>query len=121
MSKRIAREVTRRMRAFASQTGFAPRADRDINRLLLEVAAILQGELRQSRVQTVWRLADNIPSISVDRIQIQQVVVNIIRNAVEAMLQLGGDVRRSDDWFENGKSTIRVASPIPAQGFLRRP
>lgn len=100
-------EIIRRMRAFASRQA-SRREPADINQLLLEVAAILQGELRQSRVQTVWRLADDLPSISVDRIQIQQVVVNIIRNAVEAMLQLGGDVRRLTIGSKMEGSAIRV-------------
>ena len=86
-------EIIRRMRAFASRQS-SRREPSDINQLLLEVAAILESDLRQSRVQTVWQLADCPPMISVDRIQIQQVVVNIIRNAGEAMLQPGVEVRR---------------------------
>ena len=86
-------EIIRRMRAFASRQP-SRRQPADMNQLLLEVVAILESDLRQSRVQTDLQLADHLPLISVDRIQIQQVAVNIIRNAIEAMVQVGGEDRR---------------------------
>lgn len=101
-------EIIRRMRAFASRRP-SQREPADLNQLLLEVVAILQNDLRQSRVQTELRLADQLPAISVDRIQIQQVAVNIIRNAIEAMLQLGGEARRLTIRSEVEKRVIRVS------------
>ena len=101
-------EIIRRMRSFASRRP-SRREPADINQLLLEVTAILENDLRQSRVQTVLQLADCPPVISVDRIQIQQVVVNIIRNAVEAMLQLRDDVRRLTIRSDIEDRAIRVS------------
>ena len=109
-------EIIRRMRTFASRQP-SRREPADMNQLLLEVVAILENDLRQSRVQSDLQLADHLPLISVDRIQIQQVVVNIIRNAIEAMLQRDGDVRRLTICSKIENRAIRVSISDTGSGL----
>jgi signal transduction histidine kinase len=57
----------------------------DINDLIRETLALLHGELQSQRVVIQSELAKAIPQISANRAQLQQVIVNLITNAVEAM------------------------------------
>jgi C4-dicarboxylate-specific signal transduction histidine kinase len=57
----------------------------DINDLVLEVLPLLAAELRECRVEPELHLTEGIEAILVDRIQMGQVIVNLVRNALEAM------------------------------------
>jgi signal transduction histidine kinase len=52
---------------------------------MLEVIALTRSELRRNRTSLQTQLADDLPLILGDRIQLQQVMLNLILNAVEAM------------------------------------
>jgi C4-dicarboxylate-specific signal transduction histidine kinase len=63
-----------------------PRSDRfAINEAILEVIALTQGETAKSGILVRTRLANHLPFVEGDRVQLQQVVLNLIINAVEAM------------------------------------
>jgi signal transduction histidine kinase len=57
----------------------------DLNAVIREVLALLEGELRAHRVIVQADLLDVLPEVSGNRVQLQQVVVNLVMNAVEAM------------------------------------
>ncbi len=57
----------------------------DINDVILEIIALTQGEAAKNRVQILTRLADGLPPIQGDRVQLQQVTLNLIMNALEAI------------------------------------
>jgi signal transduction histidine kinase len=61
------------------------RAQVDLNGLIREVLALLEGELRSHRVTVQADLLDGLPEVSGNRVQLQQVIVNLVMNAVEAM------------------------------------
>jgi two-component system sensor kinase FixL len=100
-------EIIRRMRSFVSRHPFR-REPADLNQLLREVLAILQNELRHSRVSTELNLDDDLPAVSVDTIQIQQILVNLIRNAVEAMTQPGNNSRQLSIRTNLDGNSVRV-------------
>jgi PAS domain S-box-containing protein len=79
-----ASDIIGRIRALVRR---APaRNDRlDINEVVGEVIALTRSELRSSRTSLQTQLADGLPPVQGDRIQLQQVVLNLILNAVEAM------------------------------------
>jgi signal transduction histidine kinase len=64
----------------------------DLNEATQEVIALLMNELRRSRVILQTRLADVLPPVTGDRVQLQQVIMNLLRNAIDAMK--GVDERR---------------------------
>jgi signal transduction histidine kinase len=68
-------------------------APQDINQLLREVLSLLQGEIRSQQVSMQSELAEELPPILANRVQLQQVVVNLIMNAVEAMSTVANRVR----------------------------
>jgi len=57
----------------------------DINHAIQEVAALTQGEVGRNRVALRMDLATDIPPLLGDRVQLQQVILNLVMNGVEAM------------------------------------
>lgn len=57
----------------------------DLNEATREVIALSQSELRKGRVILREELADDLPPVTGDRVQLQQVILNLLRNASDAM------------------------------------
>jgi PAS domain S-box-containing protein len=58
-----------------------------INEVILEVIALTHGETSKNRISVQTELAMDLPVVHGDRVQLQQVILNLILNAVEAMSQ----------------------------------
>ncbi|MEX3840068.1 AAA family ATPase [Paraburkholderia sp. BR10882] len=56
-----------------------------INEAIIEVVELIRGDLTKNEVEVELALADNLPLVRGDRVQLQQVMLNLILNAVEAM------------------------------------
>jgi PAS domain S-box-containing protein len=79
-----AAEVIRRIRALMRRQ--APRKEwLDINEMILEVIALAQYQLRRSEILLETQLGHDLPLVRGDRVQLQQVMLNLIINAIEAM------------------------------------
>ena len=79
-----ASDIIGRIRALVRKA--PPQNDQlDINETMLEVIALTRSELRSNGTSLRTRLADGLPLVQGDRIQLQQVMLNLILNAVEAM------------------------------------
>jgi PAS domain S-box-containing protein len=79
-----AAEVIRRLRAlFARKVAAAEPVD--LNDATREVIALSTRELKRNRVILKEELADDLPPVTGDRVQLQQVILNLLRNAAEAM------------------------------------
>jgi signal transduction histidine kinase len=88
-----ASEVVRRIRAmFTNAT--PERAKVQINDLIREVAGLMQQEASRNQVALQIELADDVPAVLGDRVQLQQVLVNLIQNGIEAMTAVGDRPRR---------------------------
>jgi PAS domain S-box-containing protein len=57
----------------------------DINKLIRDMLGLMLGELRANRVSVQTTLDDDLPDVIGNRVQLQQVIINLIRNAIEAM------------------------------------
>jgi signal transduction histidine kinase len=79
-----ASEVITRLRALFSKKEPATEAV-DLNKATREVMALSRSELQRSRVILQPELADDLPPVSGDRVQLQQVILNLLLNAAEAM------------------------------------
>ncbi len=101
-------EIIRRMRSFSRRSS-PHRAPEDINRLVREVLMMLGNNLSERAVTVDLHLAESLPQIVVDGIQIQQVLVNLIRNAGEAMAQNGDAARVLCLRTERVESEVRVS------------
>jgi PAS domain S-box-containing protein len=77
-------EVIRRVRALANKTDIE-RVPLDLNDVVKEVIALVQGELISHLVSSRMELAPALPMILGDRVQLQQVIINLVMNGIEAM------------------------------------
>jgi two-component system sensor kinase FixL len=77
-------EVIRRLRALfrRGETAFERL---DLNELVGEVLSVARGDLVTRGVQTVLQLQEAVPAVQGDRVQIQQVMLNLLMNASDAM------------------------------------
>ena len=84
-----AAEVVRRIRALFKEA--APvKAPLDINQIVAEVLRVLSDELRDNSIVVETELAADLPRIAGDHVQIQQTLINLVHNAMEAMAGLTG-------------------------------
>lgn len=65
----------------------------DINSVVQEVIAWSDDKLQRSDVSLQLKLQDNPPPVTVDRVQLQQVILNLVMNAIEAMLEVSQSSR----------------------------
>ena len=87
-----ASEVIGRIRALIKKA--PPRKDAvSINDAILEVVALTRAEAANNGVLVRTRLAESLPPVQGDRVQLQQVLLNLIINAIEAMRDAGEDER----------------------------
>ena len=79
-----ASEVISRIRTLVKKT--PPRSDLvDLNDVIREVLTLAQSETRRNRVYLKVQLGDDLPQVLGDRVQLQQVVLNLIINGLEAI------------------------------------
>jgi signal transduction histidine kinase len=74
------------------------RTSLDLNDLITETFTLLQEDLQKQRIRVEADLDDHLPLVTGDRIQLQQVLVNLIANAIEAMRAV------EETWVLNVKS-----------------
>jgi PAS domain S-box-containing protein len=85
---RRAGAIIQRIRALMKRQ--APRKDwLDVNETILEVIALAQYELRRNDIVLETRLNEGLPRVAGDKVQCQQVLLNLIINAIEAMSESG--------------------------------
>src|SRR5712691_260738 len=80
-------EVVDRIRALIKKVP-ARNASLDMNETILETIALTSNEMLRHRVLLQTELADGLPRIWGDRVQLQQVILNLIMNAIEAMSEV---------------------------------
>ena len=76
--------IISRIRALLME-GVPDRTKLDINQVIHEVARLLRHELTRSRVSLRTDLAPDLPYVLGDRVQLQQVMLNLIMNGIDAM------------------------------------
>src|SRR4030088_3182837 len=79
-----ASEVIRRVRALANKTDIE-KVPLDVNDIVTEAIALVQRELTSHRVSLRIEFAPALPMIPGDRVQLQQVIINLVMNGIEAM------------------------------------
>ncbi|WP_210246758.1 trifunctional serine/threonine-protein kinase/ATP-binding protein/sensor histidine kinase [Bradyrhizobium sp. UNPA324] len=77
-------EVVGRMRALFKKAPLR-KEEVDINGAILEVIALTRGEVEKNGIVVQSHLVDGLPLIQGDRVQVQQVIMNLIMNAIEAL------------------------------------
>jgi two-component system sensor kinase FixL len=86
-------EFTRRLKAFVRKAQ-PRRVPSDLNPIVRDALAIAAPEARQNQVAVSFELQPGLPLVVVDRVQVEQVVLNLMRNSIEAMAAIPTDRRR---------------------------
>ncbi|MCC8953208.1 AAA family ATPase [Bradyrhizobium sp. Pear77] len=87
-----------------------------INEAILEVIELTRGEVMKNSVSVQMQLAEALPSITGDQVQLQQVVLNLIINAVQAMSTANDEPRQlliSTEKAESGGVLVAVRDSGP--------
>ena len=109
-----ASEVITRLRALFSKREFILES-LDLNEVMQEVIALSRSDLQRNRVALQSELADGLPSVTGDRIQLQQVILNLLRNASDAMVDVDDRPRQLLIKTE-GEATDRVRVSVRDAG-----
>ena len=83
------------------------RASLDLNDLIAETLALVREDLQKYQILVESELDEHLPQVTGDRIQLQQVLVNLITNAIDSMTAVGGS------------RTLSVKSEMHADGDVK--
>ena len=85
---RRAADIVSRIRDFSKKAP-ARKEDLEINEAIVEIMGLARVPMSDSGISAKTQLAMQLPLISGDRVQLQQVILNLVMNAVEAMSEVG--------------------------------
>ncbi|MCK9637045.1 MAG: PAS domain S-box protein [Methylobacter tundripaludum] len=86
-------QIIHRMREFVKSHS-KHRSTADVNCLIHEAVSLCTDELKQNGIKLIFELKNNLPPIYVDHVQIEQVIINLIRNSIEALQNLPAKQQR---------------------------
>ena len=119
--------ITRLENLQAFMNGFAevvrlPPPDRrptDVRQLLDEILLLFRPELDRRRIRCEWERTERLPPLDLDRNQIEQVLVNVLKNAAESIgedgrivLRLGYEGGRNGSW-DRGRPYLSIKDSGP--------
>ena len=87
-------EVVGRLRSLIRQGEHTRKSSTDVNQVVRETLPLVRSEVQQNEVAIELSLDPELPAVFADRVQLQQVLLNLILNALEAMTGDGGRPRR---------------------------
>jgi C4-dicarboxylate-specific signal transduction histidine kinase len=107
-----AAEMIDRIRSFYRKS--PPRRELvDVNRIIHEILTLLNGEAIRSSVAMRTDLAADLPDVMADRVQLQQVFMNLMLNAIEAMKDSGGELTVKSQREQDGQTLFSVSDTGP--------
>jgi PAS domain S-box-containing protein len=109
-------EVVGRIRALIKKVP-ARKDDVAINDAILEVIALTRTEAANNSVSVQTQLAEGLPRVQGDRVQLQQILLNLIINAIEAMRDVGEEERELLVSTRNEPDGISVEVRDSGPGF----
>jgi PAS domain S-box-containing protein len=107
-----AAEIIDRIRSFYRKA--PPRRELlNVNPIILEILTLLEGEANRSSVAMRTDLAPELPEVVADRVQLQQVFMNLMLNAIEAMKNSGGELVVKSQMQQDGQPLFSVSDTGP--------
>jgi PAS domain S-box-containing protein len=80
----------------------------DVNEVILEMALMLHNQASRYSVMMRTELAEKLPKVMADRVQLQQVLMNLMLNGIEAMRDTTGELSIKSQLAEEGQLQISV-------------
>jgi len=109
-------EVIHRLRALFKK-GESHLQPLDANELVREVLSIAHGDLVTRAVEVLPELAPQLPLIEGDRVQLEQVMLNLLMNGCDAMSAGGADGRRLSIRSRSSDSSVQISFTDLGPGF----
>jgi signal transduction histidine kinase len=81
----------------------------DVNEVIREMVVILQNEANRHSITMSTDLAKEIPNVMADRVQLQQALMNLMLNGIEAMRDTSGELSIKSQLAEDGQVLISVS------------
>jgi PAS domain S-box-containing protein len=81
----------------------------DVKQIVYEMLLLLRGEANRYSISMSTELAPDLPKITADRVQIQQVLMNLMLNAIEAMKDTAGELTIKTGLAQGGQLLISVS------------
>jgi PAS domain S-box-containing protein len=107
-----AAEIIDRIRSFYKKS--PPQRELvDVNGIIQEMLTLLNGEAVRSSVVMRTELAADLPEVLADRVQLQQVFMNLMLNAIEAMKDSGGELTVKSQREQDGQPLFSVSDTGP--------
>ena len=92
------------------KTGAPPHRELvDINEVVGEMLVLLRSEAARHSISLRTELAPQLPQIMADRVQLQQVLMNLMLNGIEAMTEGAGELTIRSQRTENGLVLVSVS------------
>ena len=111
-----AADVILRMRALFKKARTA-KERLDVNEAIKDIVTLAQNEVRRNNVALRTELAANLPSVMSDRVQLQQVVLNLILNGIEAMSTVQDHPRELVIRTQRGEGDDEVCVTVQDSGI----
>jgi signal transduction histidine kinase len=103
-----AAEIIDRIRSFYKKS--PPRRELvDVNGIIHEMLTLLNGEACRFSVAMRTDLAAELPEVMADRVQLQQVLMNLLLNAIEAMKDSGGELTVKSQREQDGQLLFSIS------------
>jgi PAS domain S-box-containing protein len=118
---RLASDIIERVRSLYRR-GTAKREPVDVNRTVQEMIVLLRDAANRNSISIRTELDSELPMIEADRVQLQQVLMNLMRNAIDAMEDNKGELTITSRKTEDGEILIAVSDSghgLPVDGSER--
>jgi PAS domain S-box-containing protein len=103
-----AADVINRLRSFYMK-GVPPEPEMvDLKEIVREMTALLRKEAIRHSIKIYSELGEDIPNVLADRVQLQQVFMNLMLNAIEAMKSMGGKLTISSRSTPQDHVTVSI-------------
>jgi len=81
----------------------------DVNEIIRQMLVLLRSEANRYSIPMRTDLAAELPRVTADRVQLQQVFLNLMLNGIEAMKETGGELTIKSDLGPDGRLLISVS------------
>lgn len=85
---RRAAEVVQRLRKLV-RSGTVSKSQQDMNKIISNVLLLFEYEIKKTNVAIRFESSDKLPTLYVDEVQIQQILVNLVKNSLDALIGAG--------------------------------
>jgi PAS domain S-box-containing protein len=104
-----AAEIIDRLRSLYKKGAPPEREMVDVSELVQEMLVLLRSEAHRYSINMRTDLAFDLPTVTADRVQLQQVLMNLMLNGIDAMKDAGGELRIKTELGQDGQLLISVS------------